>query len=128
MASKLLSPTAGVVSGCALIGDYILTIAISVASGTDAMFSMLPVEWQVWKLKFSIGIVVFLTLLNLRGVKESVLLWVPVFFLFVAHLHLRHPLWHCRRTWANCRASRTGVASDVQTDYAADRACGASSW
>ena len=36
-----------------LIGDYILTIAISVASGTDALFSMLPVEWQVWKLKFS---------------------------------------------------------------------------
>ena len=44
VASKLLSPTVGVVSGCALIGDYILTIAISVASGTDALFSMLPIE------------------------------------------------------------------------------------
>ncbi len=42
VASKLLSPTAGVVSGCALIGDYVLTIAISVASGTDALFSLLP--------------------------------------------------------------------------------------
>src|SRR5665647_3328905 len=73
----------GVVSGCALIGDYILTIALSVASGADAMFSMLPVEMQVWKLKFSLGIVVFLTLLNLRGAKESVVLWVPVFFVFV---------------------------------------------
>ena len=83
VASKLLSPTAGVVSGCALIGDYILTIAISVASGTDALFSLLPMEWQVWKLKFSMGIVIFLTLLNLRGAKESVLLWLPVFFLFV---------------------------------------------
>ncbi len=83
VASKLLSPTAGVVSGCALIGDYILTIAISVASGTDALFSMLPMEWQAWKLKFSMAIVVFLTLLNLRGTKESVLLWVPVFFVFV---------------------------------------------
>ena len=84
VASKLLSPTLGVVSGCALIGDYILTIAISVASGADAMFSMLPVEWQAWKLKFSLIIVVLLTLLNLRGVKESVVLWVPVFFVFVA--------------------------------------------
>src|SRR5208337_2568514 len=84
VASKLLSPTAGVVSGCALIGDYVLTIAISVASGADALFSLLPVEWQVWKLKFSMGIVIFLTLLNLRGVKESVLLWVPVFFVFVS--------------------------------------------
>src|SRR5665647_2268201 len=79
VASKLLSPTVGVVSGCALIGDYILTIALSVASGADAMFSMLPVEMQVWKLKFSLGIVVFLTLLNLRGAKESVVLWVRCF-------------------------------------------------
>src|ERR1700691_3595379 len=54
VASKLLSPTVGVISGCALIGDYILTIAISIASGADATFSLLPVEWQVWKLKFSI--------------------------------------------------------------------------
>ena len=83
VASKLLSPTVGVVSGCALIGDYVLTIALSVASGADAIFSMLPVEWQVWKLKFSLGLVVFLTLLNLRGAKESVVLWVPVFAVFV---------------------------------------------
>lgn len=83
VASKLLSPTVGVVSGCALIGDYILTIAISVASGADAMFSMLPAEWLPWKLKFSVAIVVFLTLVNLRGVRESVVLWMPVFFLFV---------------------------------------------
>src|ERR1700728_1435432 len=84
VASKLLSPTLGVISGCALIGDYILTIAISIASGADATFSLLPVEWQVWKLKFSIAVVIFLTVLNLRGVKESVILWLPVFFLFVA--------------------------------------------
>ena len=85
VASKLLSPTLGVVSGCALIGDYILTIAISIASGADAMFSMLPPQWHsLWQLKFSLGIVVFLTVLNLRGVKESVVLWVPIFFVFVA--------------------------------------------
>ena len=83
VASKLLSPTVGVVSGCALIGDYVLTIALSVASGADAIFSMLPVEWQAWKLKFSLAIVVFLMLLNLRGAKESVVLWVPVFSVFV---------------------------------------------
>ncbi|HSY19036.1 MAG TPA: amino acid permease, partial [Candidatus Acidoferrales bacterium] len=79
VASKLLSPTMGVISGCALIGDYVLTIAISVASGADALFSILPQtdEWQAWKFKFAIGIIIFLTLLNLRGVKESVVLWVP---------------------------------------------------
>src|ERR1022692_587583 len=84
VASKLLSPTLGVISGCALIGDYILTIAISVASGADAVFSMMPMDFLKYKLGFSLGIVVFLTLLNLRGVKESVVLWVPVFFVFVA--------------------------------------------
>ena len=83
VASKLLSPTVGVVSGCALIGDYILTIALSVASGADAIFSMLPLDMQLWKLKFSLGMVVLLTILNLRGAKESVVLWVPVFFVFV---------------------------------------------
>ena len=46
VASKLLSPTLGVVSGCALIGDYILTIAISVASGADALYSLLPEKFQ----------------------------------------------------------------------------------
>lgn len=83
VASKLLSPTVGVVSGCALIGDYVLTIAISIASGTDALFSLLPVGWQPAKMAFAAGIVIFLTLLNLRGVKESVLLWVPIFFVFI---------------------------------------------
>jgi amino acid transporter len=83
VASKLLSPTAGVVSGCALIGDYVLTIAISVASGTDALFSMLPVQWLPWKESVAACVVVFLTLLNLRGVKESVIIWLPIFFLFV---------------------------------------------
>ena len=83
VASKLLSPTVGVVSGCALIGDYILTIALSVASGADAVFSMLPEGTQHWKLTFSLGMVVFLILINLRGAKESVMLWVPIFFVFV---------------------------------------------
>jgi len=84
VASKLLSPTAGVVSGSALLIDYVLTITISVASGADALFSLLPGSWLAWKLAFAFAGVLGLTFLNLRGVKESVLLWVPVFFLFVA--------------------------------------------
>jgi len=114
VASKLLSPTAGVVSGCALIGDYILTIAISVASGTDALFSLLPVEWQLWKLKFSMGIVIFLTLLNLRGAKESVLLWVPVFFLFVL-TYTFAIVYGIASHAGELPGIAHGVASDVQT-------------
>ncbi|MBI5767453.1 MAG: APC family permease [Verrucomicrobia bacterium] len=83
VASKLLSPAAGVVSGSALLVDYVLTITISVASGADALFSLVPAAWLEWKLAFAGLGIAGLTLLNLRGVRESVLLWVPVFFVFV---------------------------------------------
>src|SRR3954464_8893044 len=42
VASKLLNPRVGVVSGAALLVDYVLTITISIASGADAIFSFLP--------------------------------------------------------------------------------------
>lgn len=84
VASKLLGPTAGVVSGAALLVDYVLTITISIASGADALFSLLPQAYQQWKFAFACAGVGALTLINLRGVRESVLLWTPVFFAFVA--------------------------------------------
>jgi amino acid transporter len=83
VASKLLSPTMGVISGCALLVDYVLTMALSIASGTDALFSVLPAEYLHWKLPFAIGGILFMTLLNLRGVKESILLCLPVFLIFL---------------------------------------------
>ena len=57
VASKLLSPWLGMVSGCALLIDYVLTIAVSIASGADAIFSFLPLEWQPYKLELAIFIV-----------------------------------------------------------------------
>lgn len=82
VASKLLSPKAGMVSGCALLIDYVLTITISVASGADALFSFLP-AWLHYKLMFAIFGVLLLTVMNMRGVKESVLPLVPIFLTFV---------------------------------------------
>lgn len=117
VASKLLSPPVGVVSGCALIGDYILTIAISVASGTDALFSMLPLHWQIWKLKFSIGIVILLTLLNLRGAKESVVLWVPIFFVFVT-TYTFGILWAISAHFGELPDITHGMVTDVKSDCA----------
>lgn len=84
VASKLLSPAAGVISGSALLIDYVLTITISAASGCDALFSLLPPAWLPWKLPFAFAGIAALTLLNLRGVRESVMLGVPVFFVFLA--------------------------------------------
>ncbi|HLD69744.1 MAG TPA: amino acid permease, partial [Candidatus Omnitrophota bacterium] len=83
VASKLLSPNLGMVSGCALLIDYLLTITISVASGTDALFSFLPIEWQEFKLMFAALSVLILTVLNMRGVKESIIPLVPIFLIFI---------------------------------------------
>lgn len=44
VATKLLGPRAGVVSGSALLVDYVLTISISIAAAGDAIFSLLPLE------------------------------------------------------------------------------------
>jgi amino acid transporter len=89
VASKLLSPSAGMVAGSALLIDYVLTIAISIASGTDALFSFLPREkfgpgqWEFYKLAFALSGIVVLTIANLRGAKESVIPLVPIFLVFV---------------------------------------------
>jgi hypothetical protein len=87
VASKLLSPTLGMISGSALLIDYLLTITLSVASGADAIFSFLPPSWQPYKLVLAAGGVLVLTILNLRGVRESVVPLVPIFLIFlVTHL------------------------------------------
>jgi amino acid transporter len=83
VASKLLSPTLGLVSGSALLIDYVLTITISIASGADALFSLMPAGALHYKLPFEAAGVGILTLLNLRGAKEAVLPWVPIFLIFV---------------------------------------------
>src|SRR5450432_1365141 len=83
VASKLLSPRVGVVSGAALLVDYVLTITISIAAGADAIFSFLPPSWAASKLVVAFLGVALLTIMNLRGVKESVTSIAPVFAIFV---------------------------------------------
>ncbi len=89
VASRLLGPYAGLVSGSALIVDYVLTISISVASGIDAMFSFFPVEFQSLKLVVAILLVIGLAFLNMRGMKESIKFLLPIFLGFmVTHIGL----------------------------------------
>ncbi len=84
VATKLLGPRAGVVSGSALLVDYVLTIATSIAAAGDATFSFLPAHWAWAKLPCELLAVAALTTLNSRGVKESVLVLVPIFLVFLA--------------------------------------------
>ena len=89
VATKLLGQNAGVISGNALVVDYVLTITVSIAAAGDALFSFLPVHWQPVKLAAEVLIIAGLTTLNIRGVKESVLALTPIFILFlVTHVWL----------------------------------------
>lgn len=87
VASQLWHPLAGLVAGAALIVDYVLTIAISVASGSDAIFSFLPMWMAAYKLYFATGFIVLLLALNLRGMKEAIYVLAPIFIGFVV-LHV----------------------------------------
>ncbi len=83
VATKLLGERAGVVSGCALLVDYVLTISVSVASACDALYSFLPPHWAGTKLLAAGLALLLLLVLNLRGVKESVTFLAPIFMFFV---------------------------------------------
>lgn len=83
VASRTLGPQFGVVSGCALLVDYVLTVSVSIASGVDQIFSVLPPEAAHAKLLVAAVVISFMVLLNLRGVKESVMVLAPIFLLFL---------------------------------------------
>lgn len=89
VASKLLGPTVGMVSGSALVVDYVLTVTIQIASSVDAVLNFCPAGWLAYKLEFALLGVAVLMVLNLRGVKESVTPLVPIFLVFlVTHAFL----------------------------------------
>ncbi len=84
VATHTISEKAGVVSGSALLVDYMLTITVSIAACAEAVFSFVPPEFQRFKLVFAVFLVLFLIILNLRGVKESVMVLTPIFLVFIA--------------------------------------------
>jgi amino acid transporter len=97
VASRLLGSRAGLVSGSALVIDYVLTISISIAAGAEAIFSFLPqslgavhiLGFIPLKLLVEILAIGLLIMLNLRGVKESVTTLTPIFLAFlVTHVIL----------------------------------------
>jgi len=89
VASQLLGPVAGVVSGSALVVDYVLTITVSICSGVEAILSFLPIAWQTHKVPIDVAVLVALLVLNLRGIKESIKVLLPIFMVFVlTHLTL----------------------------------------
>ncbi|MEN6621600.1 MAG: APC family permease [Smithella sp.] len=83
VSTKTISKSAGVISGSALVVDYILTITVSLVSCGDAIFSFLPPTFQQYKMFFVVFLIIFLIILNLRGVKESIMFLAPIFAIFI---------------------------------------------
>ncbi len=70
VASRNLGPRAGGVVASALLVDYVLTVAVSVSAGVDNIISAAE-GLAEHRVALAIGFVVFLSAMNLRGVKES---------------------------------------------------------
>ncbi len=77
----------GLIAGGSLLVDYILTVAVSVSAGTDAITSAFP-TLHGYNVEIAIGFVILLTLLNLRGVTESASILAYPVYLFVLALFL----------------------------------------
>ena len=115
VANHTISEKAGVISGSALLVDYVLTITVSVAACADALFSFLPAGLQVLKLLFAMFLVVVLIVLNFRGVRESVTILAPIFLIFiVTHILLLGSGIFSHMTVV------APVASQIQSSFQAD--------
>lgn len=77
----------GLIAGGSLLVDYILTVAVSVSAGTDALTSAFPALHN-YNVEIAIVFVIFITLLNLRGVTESASILAYPVYLFVLALFI----------------------------------------
>ena len=71
------------VAGAALLIDYILTVAVSIASGVDQFASAFPALFA-YKVQISLILILIITYVNLRGVKESGTIFAAPTYCFVA--------------------------------------------
>lgn len=79
VSSENLGRNAGLLAGGSLLVDYMLTVAVSVSAGAEAIISAIPALYG-HQVAISIGIVILITLMNLRGLRESdSFLMLPVY-------------------------------------------------
>ncbi|MFI1397120.1 APC family permease [Streptomyces sp. NPDC020681] len=83
VANTNLGPRAGLTVASALLVDYVLTVAVSISSGVENLGSAVPFVVEN-KVLCAVVIIVLLTLMNLRGVKESGKLFAIPTYVFVA--------------------------------------------
>ena len=82
VASKNLGEVPGVIVAAALLVDYVLTVAVSIASGVDNIISAVP-ELNPWRVELAIGFVVLIVIVNLRGVREASTVFAIPTYVFI---------------------------------------------
>lgn len=87
VASKNLGEVPGVVVAAALLVDYVLTVAVSVASGVDNIISAIP-GLNPLRVELAVGFVILIVIVNLRGVREASLLFAIPTYVFIASVVL----------------------------------------
>lgn len=87
VAHKNLGEKAGLIVASALLIDYILTVAVSVASGVDNIISAFP-GMNPWRVELAVGFIMLLVAVNLRGVRESSKAFALPTYLFIGSVLL----------------------------------------
>ena len=82
VAKTNLGEKAALIVASALLIDYVMTVAVSIASGTDNLISAFP-ALDPWRVEIAVGFVLFLVGINLRGVRESGFAFAVPTYLFI---------------------------------------------
>ena len=79
VATENLGEGAGLLAAAALMIDYILTVAVGISAGISALISAVP-ELQPYTLQMCLGVLVILTIVNMRGVHDTgVVFMIPTY-------------------------------------------------
>lgn len=87
VASDNLGTLPGLIAGAALTVGYILTVAVSVSSGVDAIVSAAP-SLESYTILLGAGFILFIMLANLRGIRESGNIFALPTYVFLASMYL----------------------------------------
>src|SRR5215471_10041154 len=85
VARENLGTTAGLLAAAALMLDYVLVVAVGISAGVGALISAVP-ALQPYTLWLCLAILALITLVNLRGVRESGLAFIVPTYLFIVSL------------------------------------------
>jgi len=87
VAREQFGPRIAQIAAVALLIDYVVTVAVQVSSGTDAIASVLALSFSIdinrWTLYISIGVILLLAFGNLRGIKEAGRFFAAPAFIYI---------------------------------------------